>query len=188
MVDSALLIQLFQKLKKQQSNDHPSYVAFAESLTAGLISSEFSKIPGSSAVFWGAFVVYNPIAKEKLLGVPRSLIEKCGVVSEKCALSMAEGALKVSFDENGIFPRYSLAVTGIAGPASPYDEAKVGTVYIAVTKILNAESYLFPTHYNQKKSRLDLHSNAKRFSFEGDRNAVREQTLNSGIKMLLDII
>jgi len=188
MVDFNLLTYLFKELKKQQSNASPSYLVFAESLTAGLISSEFSKIPGASAVLWGGFVVYNTIAKEKLLGVPRTLIEKYGVVSKECALSMAEGALKVSFNENAIFPRYSLAVTGVAGPASLYDEARVGTVYIAVAKILNPESYLFPSRYNQKKFDLSFYSNVALFSFEGDRNAVREQTLNNGIKMLVDII
>ena len=202
MVDFRLVTQLFEKLESQslknqalhklESNAQSlnlrhSYVVFAESLTAGLISSEFSKIPGSSRFLWGGFVVYTPIAKEKLLGVPRSLIEECGVVSEECALSMAEGALKVSFDANQISPKYSLAVTGVAGPPSQFDEKKVGTVYIAVAKILN-ECLSYSNCSGDRKNELKFCSDVRLFNFEGNRNAVREQTLNSGIKMLINIL
>ena len=182
MVDFGLVTHLFEKLKNQHS-----YVVFAESLTAGLISSEFSKIPGASQVLWGGFVVYSPIAKEKLLGVPSSIIKECGVVSEGCALSMAKGALKVAFDTNNSFPRYSLAVTGVAGPPSAFDEKEVGTVYIAVAKILNAQAYSI--HESCDKSiELEYYSNVRLFNFLGDRNAVRVQTLNNGIQMLIDIL
>lgn len=183
MVEIALLTNLFEKLKNRHA-----YVVFAESLTAGLISAEFSKIPGSSSVLWGGFVVYSPEAKEKLLGVSKSLIEKCGVVSEECVLAMAEGALKVSFTETQSFTGYSLAVTGVAGPPSPFDEADVGTVYIAVAKTLNTGTEVCFDGNTKKSKQIEFCSEAKLFHFVGDRNAVREQTVNNGVKMLLDMV
>jgi len=221
MIDCLLLNHLLEKLKSRQLQDKFAYVVFAESLTGGLLSSELTKIPGASQVFWGGYVVYNPVAKQKLLGVPSSIIEK-GMVSEECALSMAKGALRVSFDISNIYPRYSLAVTGIAGPPSQFDERPVGTVYIAVAKILNvaktfdvssatisdvasAEAlttgsytscYHTPFSYScphsvltaRKEGELCFYTDVKLFHFAGDRNSVREQTLNSGIQMLIDIV
>jgi len=183
MVKFNLVTHLFEELRSRHS-----YVVFAESLTAGLISWEFSKIPGASQVFWGSFVVYNPLAKEKLLKVSKSIIKEYGVVSEECALSMAEGALKMAFDKNEIFPKYSLAVTGIAGPPSQFDEKSVGTVYIAVAKILNVYTHSDITQSVDGNEEFEFYSIAKLFHFQGDRNAIREQTMNSGLKMLIDII
>ena len=42
------------------------------------------------------FVVYSNAAKEELLGVPASMLERHGAVSEETARAMAEGALKAS--------------------------------------------------------------------------------------------
>ena len=105
------------------------------------------------------------------------------MVSAECAVSMAEGALKVSFDANKDYPMYALAVTGLAGPKTKEDLLKVGTVYIA-TSTISKVYYLS----NNSKAILQYSSKASLFHFEGDRQNIREQTVNSGIKMLLDIL
>lgn len=176
MTDSKLLNKLFEKLKSKKS-----YIVFAESLTGGLISAEFSKIPGVSTVLWGSFVVYTPYAKMKILGVPGDVIQTYGVVSEECALEMAEGALKTSYTKGMPFPSYSLAVTGLAGPATNEDELKVGTVCVAVAKI---EKIVFEDLMVEPL--FDFLSISRTFHFQGDRNNIREETLNKGVELLLE--
>jgi len=178
MVDVEIVSLLFKQLKTKGA-----FVVFAESLTGGLIASEFSKIPGSSSVFWGSFVTYNPFAKEKILSVPNSTIKRFGLISEECAISMAEGALRASFAMDEDHPTYALAVTGLAGPATKEDVLKIGTVYIATSKILRVNY-----SSNNQKSSIQCESKASLFCFEGDRNNIREQTLNNGLKMLLDML
>lgn len=176
MIDSLLFSSSFELLKRTRS-----FVVFAESLTAGLIASEFAKMPGASSVLWGSYVVYSPYAKEKMLGVPRSLIEKYGVVSAECALSMAEGALNVSFAKDADFPCYSLAVTGLAGPGGLETSGNllpVGTVFISVAKIKKPSA--------PSISPFKTTSSVKRFLFEGNRNEIREKTSNAAIKMLIE--
>lgn len=178
MVDSKLLTDLFEKLKSKNT-----FVVFAESLTGGLISAEFSKLPGVSSVLWGSYVVYNAQAKLNILNVPEYVIQTYGVVSRECALDMAKGALKVSYMKGKISPSYSLAVTGLAGPSTNGDKLKVGTVCIAVArleKIVYANLTAIPS--------FDFISTSKIFHFEGDRNSIREETLNNGVKLLLEIL
>ena len=85
-------------------------IATAESCTGGLVSAAITEVPGSSDIFDRGFVTYSNDAKSGLLGVPDSLIEEFGAVSEEVAKVMAQGALSNS--------KASLAVsvTGIAGP------------------------------------------------------------------------
>ena len=178
MVNSSLLHRLFEKLRAEHV-----LVVFAESLTGGLISSEFSKIAGVSAVLWGSFVVYNTHAKLDILHVPETIIETYGVVSKECAIEMAKGALKISYTKKKASPSYSLAVTGLAGPATKDDILKVGTVCIAVAKI-NED---FPKNLLYLSDDY-ISSFSEVFHFEGDRNNIREQTLNKGVELLIRIL
>ncbi len=98
-------------------------VSAAESCTGGLASSLLTERPGSSSFMLGAVTSYAASAKENVLGVPASIIEKHGTVSGECALSMAEGVRRIMGSD------YSFSITGVAGPDE--DENKpVGTVYI----------------------------------------------------------
>lgn len=100
-------------------------IAFAESCTAGLISAQFGELPGVSSVFKGSIISYSNEAKENLLQVTQSILEKHGAVSEETALAMAEGAAKTLNSD------LAISVTGIAGPDGGSEEKPVGTVYIA---------------------------------------------------------
>lgn len=125
--------------------------ACAESLTGGLIAGALTAVPGSSAVVRGGVVSYAAEAKRDVLGVSPRALDEAGVVSEPVARQMAEGArerLRVDV---------AVAVTGIAGPGGAEPGKPVGTVWMAVAE---AEG-----------------SAARLFCFEGDRQAVRLQTV-----------
>ena len=85
-------------------------VVTAESCTGGGIARLLTDEPGASSWFERGFVTYSNLSKEEMLGVPRSLLETHGAVSEEVALAMARGALAHS---NG---DVSISVSGVAGP------------------------------------------------------------------------
>lgn len=134
-------------------------IATAESCTGGLIAATLTAIAGSSDVVERGFVTYSNEAKADLLGVPAELIAAHGAVSEPVARAMAEGALAHSHAQ------WAIAVTGIAGPGGGVPGKPVGTVWLALA------------HAGQR-------SRAERLHFEGDRTAVREQTLRHALAAL----
>jgi nicotinamide-nucleotide amidase len=117
-------------------------LAIAESCTGGAIADRITNVPGSSAVFVQGFVTYANKAKTRALGVPSSLIEEHGAVSEPVARLMAEGARAVSSAD------YGIATTGIAGPGGGSEQKPVGTVFVAVASADRptlVEKLFFPT-------------------------------------------
>lgn len=98
--------------------------ATAESCTGGLIGHLITEVPGSSAYFQGAAVVYSYAAKERLLGVDHATLLSEGAVSAPVAQQMAQGALRL-FDCD-----VAVAVTGIAGPGGGLPDKPTGTVYL----------------------------------------------------------
>jgi nicotinamide-nucleotide amidase len=141
---------------------HRQKVCTAESCTGGLIAKTFTDLAGSSDWFERGFVTYSNAAKNEMLAVPASLIEDYGAVSEAVATAMASGALRHSKAD------YSIAVTGVAGPGGGSDDRPVGTVWIAVA---SAEQMV-----------------ARRYQFDGDRQAVRVATMQSAFELLLDLV
>ena len=154
-------VTLVQKVADQLLQ-HGQKVCTAESCTGGLIAKTFTDLAGSSDWFERGFVTYSNQAKSEMLAVPASLIEDYGAVSEAVATAMASGALRHSQAD------FSIAVTGVAGPAGGRDEKPVGTVWIGVASV---EQLI-----------------ARRYLFDGDRQAVREATLVSALEMLLDLV
>lgn len=101
-------------------------VCFAESCTAGMVSSEFVDIPGASQVFMGSVVSYGNKVKTNLLGVSSDVLDNLGAVSRECAQEMAEGARKLLGTD------IAVAITGIAGPTGESAAKPVGLVYLAI--------------------------------------------------------
>ncbi|NTU60315.1 MAG: CinA family protein, partial [Deltaproteobacteria bacterium] len=99
-------------------------LALAESCTGGLVAHRVTEVPGSSAYFDRGVVVYSNRAKTELLGVPESLLQEHGAVSEACARALLRGL----FDRTPA--ELAAAVTGIAGPAGGSPEKPVGTVWV----------------------------------------------------------
>lgn len=101
-------------------------LAVAESCTGGLVAKLLTDVPGASEFFTCGWVTYSNAAKSQQLGVPASLIEAWGAVSEPVAKAMAEqAARKCGCD-------YALGITGIAGPGGGSEQKPVGLVYISV--------------------------------------------------------
>ncbi|MEE8351442.1 MAG: CinA family protein [Rhodospirillales bacterium] len=134
-------------------------LAAAESCTGGLITGLLTAVSGSSDVVERGFVTYTNESKHELLGVPESLIESVGAVSGEVALAMAEGALKHSSAQ------IAVAVTGVAGPTGGTADKPVGLVHIAVAR--DGAETLFEHH-----------------TFDGDRDAVRVQTVWAALKLV----
>ena len=120
--DEATLEEIIGKLLL----DNHLTLSTAESCTGGKIASLITSVPGSSAWFRGSVVAYDNSIKTSLLLVDAETIRLHGAVSEETAVAMARGIRKITGTD------YSVAVTGIAGPAGGTPEKPVGTVWIAV--------------------------------------------------------
>lgn len=115
-------------------------ITVAESCTGGLIASQITAIPGSSAVFEAGFVTYSNSMKTKLLNVPSQTLVNYGAVSKQTVLAMAEGALEQSNAD------FVIAVSGIAGPDGGTAEKPLGSVWVAWggKHTLQAKYYCIP--------------------------------------------
>jgi nicotinamide-nucleotide amidase len=133
-------------------------LATAESCTGGLVSSNLTEIPGSSAVFLGGIVSYSNSAKEELVGVPIELLEEHGAVSEPVARAMAAGVRERFRADWGV------GITGIAGPGGGTADKPVGLVHWAVAGPGGV----------WHRQRV----------FGGDRNAVRRWSANAALDLL----
>jgi nicotinamide-nucleotide amidase len=136
-------------------------VATAESCTGGLIAAALTAIPGSSDVVDRGFVTYSNAAKTEMLGVPTSVIDAEGAVSEQVARRMAEGALAHSAAD------LAVAVTGIAGPGGGSVGKPVGLVWFGCTRRGGA-------------------TRTVRHVFPGDRTAIRRATVAVALSLLAD--
>ncbi len=102
-------------------------LAVAESCTGGLIARKITSVPGSSEYFIGGVVAYSNDLKERILSVPRQILDQVGAVSAETARAMAEGVAHLGHADLGV------SVTGIAGPAGGSSTKPVGTVFIGLT-------------------------------------------------------
>lgn len=85
-------------------------IATAESCTGGMVAVALTDVPGSSAVVDRGFVTYSNAAKQEMLGVQATTLDRFGAVSEQVAAEMAAGALARSQ------ATLAVSITGIAGP------------------------------------------------------------------------
>ncbi len=138
-------------------------VMTAESCTAGWIAKTLSDVPGCSAWFDCGVAAYSYEAKQGLLGVRPETLIRHGAVSEETVLEMVSGALVNS--GAGI----AVAVTGIAGPSGGTEDKPVGTVWIGW-------------------KRRGGYPKSKCFHFDGDREAVRRQTVAEALRGLLEVL
>ena len=137
-------------------------LAVAESCTGGWIAKVTTDVPGSSGWFDRGFVTYSNAAKTELLGVPKSTIATHGAVSAEVVAEMAAGALHRSPAD------VVVAVSGIAGPDGGSPDKPVGTVYLHWT-LRNGPTRTECRH------------------FEGNRDAVRRETVAAALQGLLDV-
>jgi nicotinamide-nucleotide amidase len=107
-------------------------VSVAESCTGGLLGATLTDLPGASEVFEGGFLTYTYDAKERLLGIPRALLEERGAVSREVAALMAEAARERFGTTLG------LSVTGVAGP-DDQEGKPVGLIYVGAAVVGRTE-------------------------------------------------
>ena len=101
-------------------------LAVAESCTGGALGAALTAVPGSSAAFAGGVIAYSNAVKQQLLGVPASLIDQHGAVSEPVAKAMAEGL------RSRIHCDWGIAISGVAGPGGGTVDKPVGMVCLAL--------------------------------------------------------
>ncbi len=134
-------------------------LATAESCTGGGVGEALTAIPGSSDTYRGGIISYTNEIKQKLLGVPRDVLQTHGAVSAPVAEAMALGAAKA------LEADVAVSTTGLAGPGGDDKGNPVGTVYIACA------------FRGQVRSRV--------FHFPGDREEVRRAAVEQALKWLV---
>jgi len=136
-----------------------AHVTTAESCTGGGIAEAITRVAGSSVWFEAGYVTYSNAQKTAQLGVPGTLFEQVGAVSKEVVHAMATGAAQRAQ------ARFSVAVSGVAGPGGGSPGKPVGTVWLAWAD----GSRIF----------------TERQQFAGDRHAVRQQTVAAALHGLL---
>jgi len=147
-----------ERLKAQRA-----LLVTAESCTGGWAAQAVTAIAGSSEWFERGFVTYSNAAKEEMLGVRHETLARQGAVSEETAHEMALGALARSHGT------IALAITGIAGPTGGSAAKPVGTVCFAWAVKNGA-------------------SRAETRRFSGDRDAVRRQSVEHALRVVLELL
>lgn len=132
----------------------------AESLTGGGIGHALTSVSGSSAVYKGGVISYTNAVKHGILGVPQEALDRYGAVSREVAKAMAEGVRRL------LEADVSVSVTGLAGPGGDEYGNPVGTVFIG---------------FSDGKQTVVEHC-----LFAGDREEVRNQTIEAALKLVLE--
>ena len=136
-------------------------LATAESLTGGGIGSAVTLVSGASKVYAGGIISYTNEVKHRVLGVPAEYLDNLGAVSGPVAQAMAEGARRV------LQADVAVSVTGLAGPDGDEYGHPVGTVFIGYA---DAETAF-----------------AREYHFDGDREQVREQPVETALALILEL-
>ena len=139
-----------------------AHVTTAESCTGGGIAEAITRVAGSSAWFEVGFVTYSNEQKTRVLKVPVDLFGEVGAVSREVVGAMVRGAQRASG------AHYGVAVSGVAGPGGGSPEKPVGTVWLAWAA---GERVI-----------------TRRFRFDGDRQAVREQSVEAALVGLIRLV
>ena len=143
--------------------DEKVQVATAESCTAGWIAKSLTDPAGSSAWFERGFVTYSNESKEEMLGVRQQTLIDHGAVSEATVQEMVVGALQNSCAD------WAVAVSGIAGPSGGSAEKPVGLVW-----------------FGWQRRGGDVYVESQ--IFEGDREAIRAQTVVVALQKLSQLV
>lgn len=137
-------------------------IAAAESLTGGKFTEKLVSVQGASDAVKGGIVCYHPQVKIDMLHIPEQVIAEDGTVSEKCALLLAKNVREKLNTEIGI------SFTGVAGPGE-IEGKSAGTVYIGLS-VAGVEDRAFG------------------FNFQGERNIIRNRSVNKGLEILFNYL
>lgn len=116
-------VQILSNLLK----DKNLTIAFAESMTCGLIAHQFGTVSNTSDILMGSIVCYNEDVKIHLLKVKKSLIKVHSAESQKVTDALALNLSKI------IPADIHAAITGLAAPGGSETKLKpVGTVFYSL--------------------------------------------------------
>lgn len=165
MLEDSENVPLFRLIAKigMQLAAKGQTITTVESCTAGGVAYALTMVPGSSEWFHRSFVAYADQAKNEMVGVPENLLASHGAVSLEVASAMSIGAKSAALAD------YSIAVTGIAGPGGGSKDKPVGTVCFG---------------WSSPQSETV----AERMQFQGDRAAIRNQSISYALSRMLEII
>lgn len=130
-------------------------VSVAESCTGGMTGAAITAAAGSSEYFKGGVIAYANEIKEKVLCVPKELLETKGAVSGEVVEAMARGVAGLCGSDCAI------AVSGIAGPGGGSAEKPIGLVFIG--------------YYVRGKTI------SEECRFNGDREGIRRQAVEAAL-------
>jgi nicotinamide-nucleotide amidase len=103
------------------------YIAFAESMSCGLVTHQLNTVKGTSEVLKGSVICYSEEVKRNLLKVPATLIAKHTAESQQVTDALAKNLKKL------IKADVYAAITGLAAPGGSECKTKpVGTVFYSV--------------------------------------------------------
>ena len=133
-------------------------ISTAESCTGGLLAGKLINCSGISDYFLEGAITYSNEAKMKRLKVSGETLKKFGAVSYECAEEMAKGMAEAAGTN------IAISVTGIAGPTGAAEDKPVGLIYIGLY--------------------INGLTKVKKCNFSGDRNTVRNRTVNTALDFL----
>lgn len=142
-------------------------LATSESLTGGLLGATITSVPGASRYYLGGMVLYATQQKARIGGVDPQVLRSAGVVSEQTVVEMAVNIQEKTGSD------YAVAASGVAGP-DPQEGHQPGVVWIAAVGPTIGSIQPPPT--------------AIRFTFDGDRAGIREQTVHAALQMLEQLL
>lgn len=141
---------------------HGMRLTTAESCTGGKLASALCAAKDTPEFYGVGFVTFTNEAKEKILGVQQSTLEKYTAVSEPVVCEMASGALNTAGVD------IAIAVSGYGGPEGGEDGTPAGTVWFA---------------WN---IRGNVHTAMRHF--DGDCDAVLSQAVRYSLAQLLTLL
>mgnify|MGYP001044441738 CR=1 FL=1 len=144
--------QLYELAKQlvQHLNHKELTIAFAESMTGGMLSGYLTEVPNASKVIKDSIVVYSNQSKIAILNCDIFNIRKYTVYSEQVIDDMIHGLRKISNAD------ILVAISGVAGPDSD-EGVKPGHVWMGI--YYQGKTY----HYKQV--------------FTGNRTSIRNQSI-----------
>lgn len=137
-------------------------IATVESCTGGLLAALLTAVPGSSTVVERGYVTYSNEAKAEEVGVDPAMIDAHGAVSREVAQAMALGALDHAPVD------LTASITGVAGPGGGTAAKPVGLVYVGAAR---------------RGAGVEVRENR----FDGDRDAIRADSVRVALEMLLTL-
>lgn len=147
-------------------------IAFAESITAGMIASSVAGVSGASSVLKGGIVTYDQKVKKQLLNVKQETLDKYTAESIQTSEEMVHGleALNLGAEGEDLGAKICVAITGVASaPTTDYIiDKKIGDIFLSIKYKGFVANFIN--------------------NIQGERNEIREKAVQLALDKVLDVI